>query len=127
MGQLSGLVNDNLSTISQRSPALFFEVYDLEELFYTRCAVENSSWLADGICSDFPPYNSSGCGFDKGDCVGNPECIADEYFYAVKRENVALGKPTEQSSIHLYDYYDFEPYLNVSLGDKYFISRIIIV
>merc|ERR1712151_8578 len=79
---LSGLVNDKSSTNSQISPALFYEAYGLKDLFNTRCAVEFPSWLGDGICSDFSPYNSSLCGFDKGDCVGNPECIVDESFYA---------------------------------------------
>merc|ERR1712151_672254 len=61
---LSGIVNDKSSTNSQISPALFYEAYGLEDLFYTRCAVEFPSWLGDGICSDFSPYNSSVCGFD---------------------------------------------------------------
>merc|ERR1712151_496857 len=134
-----------------------YEAYGLEDLFYIRCAVENPSWLGDGICSDFSPYNSSFCGFDKGDCVGNPKCTLDESSYA-KIKNVALGKPTEQISTYSSSYYqgyfflssvavdgdirdentagylggitdtegEYDPWWTVSLGNKYFINRIVI-
>merc|ERR1712151_689404 len=84
------------------------EAYGLDDLFDTKCAVEFPSWLGDGICSEFSPYNSSLCGFDKGDCVGNPKCTLDESSYATtkkKLKNVALGKPTEQSSKYSDPYY----------------------
>ncbi len=60
----------------------FAQVYNLNDLFYTKCAVSDPDWVNDGYCDDRPPFNTNDCGFDGGDCTlkpvdGYPDCFVN--------------------------------------------------
>ena len=44
---------------------------------YPNCTVSFPSWIGDGMCDDYEPYNTEKCGDDGGDCVKHwyyPDC-----------------------------------------------------
>ncbi len=55
----------------------FVETFALNDLFYTKCAVDQPDEIGNGACYDHPPYNTEACGFDGGDCIveGFPNCF----------------------------------------------------
>ncbi len=46
----------------------FVRVYQLNELFYTRCPAKNRQKLTNNECDDEFPYNSEFCEYDSGHC-----------------------------------------------------------
>ncbi len=62
----------SVSNYNVNDEEVFVDVFDLDELYYTRCVVDNPLWIGDKECFDEPPYNSELCGFDGGDCEPKP-------------------------------------------------------
>ena len=52
---------------------------DVDTLTYPDCLADDPSYLGDGWCENYEPYNTAECGWDGGDCVvdGYPDCHVD--------------------------------------------------
>ncbi len=70
----------SVSNYNLDDEVVFVDVIDLDQLYYTKCAVEYPDNIGNGYCTDFPPYNTAECGFDGGDCDlynGLTDCHVD--------------------------------------------------
>ena len=54
---------------------------DVDALTYPDCLADNPSYLGDGYCYNYEPYNTDNCGWDGGDCLTfnkrYPDCAVD--------------------------------------------------
>ncbi len=76
----------------------YVKVYNLDELFYTKCAVPSPDLIGDGRCSSSLPYNSIECGFDGGDCpTPSPAPSADPFTVSCTFELKTDNFPSEIS------------------------------
>jgi len=54
------------------------------------CCVPDPSFLGDGACDSYPPYNTPECGYDLGDCC-RESCNPDTPFKCAAKEGDAYG------------------------------------
>ena len=76
----------SVSNYNLDNEEVFIDVIDLDELYYTKCAVNNPSAIGDENCNT--DYNTTACGFDGGDCTlkpveGYPDCFVLHPFYII--------------------------------------------
>merc|ERR1711862_609562 len=54
------------------------------------CCVPDPSFLGDGACDAYAPYNTEECGYDLGDCC-RESCRSDTTFACAAKEGDAYG------------------------------------